>query len=88
MEPRELGERARWSFLAVPSRDGRYTIASGKAGEGSDFEVSLNSLFTCLHTDSTVAVPARGRATTRRVLYIVPGGPEKALDLFRRDFAL
>jgi formylglycine-generating enzyme required for sulfatase activity len=87
-EPVELGEKLRWAFLAVPSRDGSAVIAAGRAGEGSDFRFANNSLFTCLHTDSTVEVPAKGRKTTRQVLYFTKGKPTAALRRFRKDFGL
>ncbi len=88
MDPAELGGDMRWAFLAVPSRDGSAVIAAGRAGEGTAFTVSTNTLFTCLHTDSTVEVPAKGRKTTRQVLYFVKGDPATVLGRFRNDFGL
>jgi hypothetical protein len=88
MDPAELGGEMRWAFLAVPARDGSGVIAAGRAGEGSAFTVSMNTLFTCLHTDSTVEVPARGRKTTRQFLYFVKGDPASVLGRFRSDFGL
>ena len=88
MEPAELGGEPRWAFLAVPAEDGEATIAAGQAGDGSDFGVAMNSFFTCMHTDCTVVVPAKGRRTTRQVLYLVQGDAAAALRRFRGDFDL
>lgn len=55
----DLGDDLRWSLLAVVSRDGRRVIATGRAGQGSGFSTATNTLFTCLHTDSSIEVPAR-----------------------------
>ncbi len=88
MDPAELGADLRWALLAVSSRDGDAVIATGRAGEGSAFSVSTNTLFTCFHTDSTVEVPARGRKTTRQLLYFLKGDPAALLRRFRDDFGL
>jgi formylglycine-generating enzyme required for sulfatase activity len=86
MDPAELGGELPWALLAVPSRDGDAVIAAGRAGEGSAFSVATNTLFTCLHTDSTVEVPARGRKTTRQMLYFLKGDGAALLQRFRDDF--
>jgi hypothetical protein len=77
----ELGQPLRWAVLAVVSRDGHAVIASGRAGDASGFGTATNTLFTCLHTDSTVSVPASGRITTRQFFWFLEGGLE---DLARR----
>ncbi len=81
----ELGEDSRWTLLAVVSRDGRRVIASGRAGQGSGFSAATNALFTCLHTDSSVEVPARGRATTRQILWFLEGRLDDLAKRWRRD---
>ena len=88
MDPAELGADMKWAMLAVPARDGGAIISSGKAGEGRDFTVAMNTFFTCMHTDSTVTVPARGTAMTRQVLYFITGDPADVLSRFRADFGL
>lgn len=80
----ELGDDLQWSLLAVVSRDGRRVIASGRAGKASGFSATTNTLFTCLHTDSSVEVPAGGQATTRQVLWFIEGGIEDFLKHWRR----
>jgi formylglycine-generating enzyme required for sulfatase activity len=84
----ELGDERRWSLLAVVSRDGRRVIVSGRAGKGSDFATATNTLFTCLHTDSSVEVAAHGQATTRQVLWFLEGGLEDLSKCWRRDLEL
>jgi hypothetical protein len=88
MDPAELGKDIRWSLLVVPSRDGRAVIAAGRAGEGSGFTATTNTLFTCLHTDNTVEVPAKGQKTTREVLYFLKGDAAGLVKRFRADFGL
>ena len=88
MDPAELGEDMRWALLAVPSRDGSAVIATGRAGEGTGFSAMTNTLFTCLHTDNTVEVPAEGQKTTRQLLYFVKGDLTALLERFRNDFGL
>ncbi len=88
MDPAELGADLRWALLAVPSRDGGAVIAAGRAGEGNAFSAVTNSLFTCLHTDNTVEVPAKGRTTTRQIFYFLKGDPAALLKRFRDDFGL
>jgi formylglycine-generating enzyme required for sulfatase activity len=88
MDPAELGQDIRWALLAVPSRDGRAVIATGRAGEGSGYSAMTNTLFTCLHTDSTVEVPAEGQKTTRQLLYFLKADLSVLLRRFRDDFGL
>ncbi|MBN2451840.1 MAG: hypothetical protein JXR77_15745, partial [Lentisphaeria bacterium] len=88
MDPAELGPDLRWALLAVASRDGGAVIGAGRAGDGSNFSVATNTLFTCLHTDSTVEVPARGRKTSRQMLYFMKGSPSLLVKRFRADFGL
>lgn len=82
----ELGGKLRWAVLAVVSRDGRAVIASARAGQGEHFSVCTNTLFTCLHTDGTVNVPAGGSATTRQRLYFLRGTLADLLKRFHADF--
>jgi len=88
MDPAELGQDIGWALLAVPSRDGRAVIATGRAGEGTGYSAMTNTLFTCLHTDSTVEVPAKGRKTTRQILYFLKADLSALLRRFRDDFGL
>jgi len=82
---RELGAGLRWALLAVVSRDGQAVIASARC-DGRDFSLATNTLFTCLHTDSTVDVPPNGKATTRQRLYFLKGTLDGLLRRFREDF--
>ncbi|MHC4402342.1 MAG: formylglycine-generating enzyme family protein, partial [Planctomycetota bacterium] len=82
----DLGQDRRWALLAVVSRDGRRVIATGRAGEGAGFSVATNTLFTCLHTDSTIEVPPAGQATTRQLFWLVDGTLDDLPDRLRRDF--
>jgi len=84
----ELGGELRWAVLAIVSRDGQFVIASARAGAEKQFSICTNTLFTCLHTDSTVDVPAGGKATTRQRLYFLKGGLDAVLKRFRADFRL
>ncbi len=84
---RELGAGLRWAVLAVVSRDGQWAIASARGGEGRQFSVATNTLFTCLHTDSTVDVAPKGQATTRQRLYFLKGTLADLLKCFQADFA-
>lgn len=83
--PSELGGGLQWAILAVVSRDGRRLIASGRGGKGTNFSATTNTLFTCLHTDSSIDVPARGQATTRQVFWFLEGGLEDLSKRWRRD---
>jgi hypothetical protein len=84
----ELGGNLRWALLAVVSRDGKSVIACGRAGPGSGYSLATNTLFTCLHTDSTVSVPPAGKTTTRQLFYLLEGGLDDLLKRFRTDFGL
>jgi len=88
MDPAELGADLRQALLGVQSRDGAAVIGAGRAGEGHAFSVATNTLFTCLHTDSTVEVPARGEKTTRQLFYFLKGDLTALLRRFRDDFGL
>lgn len=88
MNPAELGKDRRWALLAVVSRDGKAVMATGRAGPGSGYSVATNTLFTCLHTDSTVAVPAKGKTATRQLFYFLKGDLDDLLRRFRADFRL
>ena len=82
----ELGGNLRWAVLAVVSHDGRWVIASARGGQGEHFAVCTNTLFTCLHTDGTVNVPASSKATTRQRLYFLKGTLGDLLKRVRADF--
>ena len=77
----DLGDHVPCAVLAVLSRDGRSVIASGRAGENVGLSVATNAMFTCLHTDSTVQVPAAGQATTQQFFWFLEGS---LMDLLRR----
>jgi len=81
----ELGGRVPCAVLAVLSRDGRSVIASGRAGENAGLSVATNAMFTCLHTDSTVQVPAAGRATTQQFFWFLDGCLDDLLRRVSRD---
>jgi len=84
----ELGVRVPWAILAVVSRYGRSVIASGRAGENAGISVATNAMFTCLHTDSTVQVPASGRVTTQQFFWFLDGNLEDLLRRACRDLKL
>ena len=79
----ELGSPLRWAVLAVVSRDGSSTIATGRRGSASGFSVATNTLFTCLHADATTEVPPAGQITTRQWFWFIEGD----LDALRRRVA-
>jgi hypothetical protein len=79
----ELGSGLPWAVLAVVSRDGRSVVASGRAGPSTSFSLATNAVFTCLHTDSRVQVPAAGQVTTRQFFWFLEG----SLDDLRRRVA-
>jgi formylglycine-generating enzyme required for sulfatase activity len=85
---KELGDDLRWSVLAVVSRDGDSVIATGRAGEGGGWSAATNTLFTCLHTDSSVQVPPAGRATTRQFFWFLPAGLDDLLQRVQHDLHL
>ena len=76
------------AMLAVVSRDGRAVIATGRAGKGRGYAAVTNTLFTCLHTDSTIDVPANGEATTGPQFYLLKGNLDDLRKRFRADFGL
>lgn len=82
----ELGEDLQCVLLAVVSRDGRRMIATGQAGEGTGFSVATNTLFTCLHTDSTVQAAPGRQATTRQLFWFLEGDLDDLLRRFRQEF--
>ncbi len=84
----ELGADPRWAVLAVVSRDKQRVIAAGRAGPASSFSLANNTLFTCLHTDSVVPVPANGKATTREFFWFVDGTLDDMLKRIREDLQL
>jgi len=84
----ELGQARPWTLLAVVARDGRGVIATGRAGAGSGFSVATNTLFTCLHADSSIEVPPRGQATTRQVFWFLEGKLDDLGKRWRRDLGL
>jgi hypothetical protein len=87
MDPVELGKGIPWALLAVVSRGGPPgVIATARAGEGGEYSLSTNALFTCLHADATVRIPASGKVSTRQMFYLIPGGLETLLKRFRADF--
>lgn len=84
----ELGQGMQWALLAVVSRGGRGVIATGRAEPGSDFSIATNTMFTCLHTDSSVTVPPAGRVTTRQVFWFLPGKLEDLAGRWRQDLGV
>jgi hypothetical protein len=89
MDPAELGPSLPWALMGVTSRGRRPAVmGTGRAGAGHGYVVATNPAFTCLHADSTVDVPARGRATTRQMFYFMAGGLDDLRARFRRDFGL
>ncbi|MBL7038357.1 MAG: SUMF1/EgtB/PvdO family nonheme iron enzyme [Pirellulaceae bacterium] len=80
----ELGKNQQWALLAVVSRDGRRVVASGRIGSDS-LSVATNTLFTCLHTDSTVKVPPNHETTTRQTFWFLEGSLDDLLARFRGD---
>lgn len=84
----ELGQDLRWAVLAVVSRDGRGVIATGRAQPGRDFSIATNTMFTCLHTDSSLPVPPAGHATTRQVFWFLPGTLDDLAGRWRQDLGI
>ena len=83
----QLGEDPRWALLAVVSRDHRRIIAAGQAGPHTEFSVGSNTLFTCLHTDSTAQVAAGQQVATREIFFFLEGTREDLLRRFRQEFS-
>jgi formylglycine-generating enzyme required for sulfatase activity len=84
----ELGKDLHWAVLAVVSRDNRRIIATGRAGDGTAFSLGTNSLFTCLHTDSTVAAAPGEKAVSRQFFWFLEGGRDELLRRVRQDLKL
>ncbi len=63
-------------------------LSTGRAGPGGGYSTITNTLFTCLHTDGTIEVPANGRAMTRRMFYFLEGNRAALLRRFCDDFGL
>lgn len=82
----EMGDDMRASLLAVVSLDGRRIMATGRSGSAGGFSAATNTLFTCLHTDSTVEVPPRGQKTTTQFFWFLEGTLDDLLDRARRAF--
>lgn len=85
---KELGEPLRWSVLAVVSRDGGRIVATGRAGNATAFSIATNTLFTCLHTDSTVQVEGRDATTTRQFFWFLEATLDDLTTRCRRDLHL
>ncbi|MBN2139248.1 MAG: SUMF1/EgtB/PvdO family nonheme iron enzyme [Sedimentisphaerales bacterium] len=81
----ELGAGLQWSVLAVVSRDGQRVIATGRGRPGIDFSIATNTLFTCLHTDSTVRIEPVQQASTRQFFWFVEGGLDDLLERIGGD---
>jgi len=77
----ELGKNPQWVLLAVVSRDNRWIIAAGRAASDAGISVATNTLFTCLHADSTVHVPPGEKASTQQFFWFIEGDLG---DLLRR----
>ena len=77
----ELGKNPQWVLLAVVSRDNRWIIAAGRAASDAGISVATNTLFTCLHADSTVHVPPGQKASTQQFFWFIEGDLG---DLLRR----
>ena len=62
----ELGKNLHWAVLAVVSRDGLHAIASGRSGQGSEFRVLNNTMFTSSYgcDDSRARRPASHHTAT------------------------
>ena len=82
----ELGKNPRWALLAVVSRDKRRVIAAGMGGPATEFSDSSNSLFTCLHTESTIQVPAGQEAASREIFWFLEGTLDDLLGRFQKEF--
>jgi hypothetical protein len=82
---KESGAHPDHALLAVVSRDGRQIIATGRTRPGSGFAVSTNTLFTCLHTDSTVEVAPGEQSTTRQLFWFLEGTLDDLLQRYQRD---
>lgn len=81
----ELGADLERVVLAVLSRDGRQVIGSGRRVGDAGCSVANNTLFTCLHSDSAVIVPAAGRTTTQQFFWFLDGGLAELHARMARD---
>jgi hypothetical protein len=78
----------RRAVLAVVSRDQQHVIAAGRADDPSTgFTPGTNTLFTCLHVDSSVPVAAGQQTTTREVFWFIEGNLDTLRDRMAREFA-
>ena len=76
-----LGSPLRWAVLAVVARDGRAVIGTARRCHGVHCSLATNTMFTCLHTDTSVEVPPERQVTTRQFFWFLDGGLD---DLQRR----
>ena len=81
---KEWGPNAQVSLLAVVSGDGRRIIATARGAPATDFSVATNTLFTCLHTDSTVQVAPGQNASTRQFFFFLEGTLDDLLKRIRQ----
>ena len=81
-----LGQDPHSAVLAVVSRDQRQVIVAGRAGPATGFTLATNTLFTCLHADSSVPLAAGQQATTREVFWFLEGTLDTCATGFR-EFA-
>jgi hypothetical protein len=81
----DLGQDPRWAVLAVVSRDQRQVIAAGRADPATGFGLGTNTLFTCLHADSSVPVAAGQETTTREVFWFLEGTLDTLRDRIARE---
>ena len=78
---------APYSLLAVVCRDGESVVATGRGKPASGFSAATNTLFTCLHTDSTIEVPPKDETTTRQYFFFLKGNLDDLLKRFRQELA-
>ena len=81
----ELGADPRWAVFAVVSRDKQHAVAAGRADRAVSFTLANNTLFTCLHTDSVVAVAPGGKTTTREFFWFLDGTLDDLRARVQRD---
>jgi formylglycine-generating enzyme required for sulfatase activity len=84
----DLGRDPRRAVLAVVSRDQQHVIAAGRSDPATGFTLGTNTLFTCLHVDSSVPVAAGQQATTREVFWFLEGTLDTLRDRIAREFAM
>jgi len=83
----DLGQDPHSAVLAVVSRDQRQVIVAGRAGPATRFTLATNTLFTCLHADSSVPLAAGQQATTRELFWFLEGTLDTLRDRISREFA-